>query len=77
MVPALVLFGVPILSGIAVAQAQSIFIALFATVGYSIRGEVDWPLALFLSVPLGMGALVGWKFVLSHRTLSSESLRMA
>src|SRR5436190_12273186 len=41
-VPALVILGVPILSAVAVAQAQSIAIAVFATAGYVVRGAVDW-----------------------------------
>lgn len=60
-VPALVVLGMPILSAIAVAQVQSVFVALFATAGYVLRGAVEWPLALLVGTPLLVGAFLGWK----------------
>jgi len=60
-VPALVLFGVPMLLAVAVAQMQSIFIATFATAGYVLQGNVSWPLATIVGVPLIAGTVVGWK----------------
>lgn len=74
MVPVLVLYGIPILSGIAVAQVQSIFIALFATAGYASRDTIQWPLVMILSAPLVLGALVGWKFV---RGMRPRSIKIA
>lgn len=60
-VPALVLIGVPMLLAVALAQAQSVFIAAFATAGYVVRGDVSPSLAALVGVPLLAGALVGWR----------------
>ncbi|RDI70934.1 sulfite exporter TauE/SafE family protein [Halopelagius longus] len=60
-VPALVLVGVPMLSALAVAQVQSIFIAAFAASGYFVQGNVLFPLAVLVGVPLLVGAVAGWK----------------
>ena len=60
-VPALVLLGVPMLSAVAVAQAQGVFIATFAALGYLAQGAVSGPLAILVGVPLLAGVLVGWK----------------
>lgn len=60
-VPALVVLGVPLLTAVAVAQVQSVFVAVFATAGYVLHGAVVWPLALWVGVPELAGVLVGWK----------------
>ena len=60
-VPALVLIGVPMLQAVAVAQVQSIFIAGFAAAGYLSQGNVSFPLAVLVCVPLLAGVLVGWR----------------
>lgn len=60
-VPALVLLGVPILSALAVAQVQSIFIATFATIGYLLQDNVLFPLVAVIGLPLLAGVVVGWK----------------
>lgn len=60
-VPALLLFGVPMLLALAVAQVQSIFIAAFATVGYLFQGSVSLPLAALVGLPLLAGVVVGWR----------------
>lgn len=60
-VPALVLVGVPMLLAVAVAQVQSIFIAVFATTGYLAQGNVSIPLAILVGTPLLVGVVVGWK----------------
>jgi uncharacterized membrane protein YfcA len=60
-VPALVLVGVPMLSALAAAQLQSIFIATFATAGYLSQGTVLLPLTVVISVPLLVGVVAGWK----------------
>jgi uncharacterized protein len=44
-----------------VAQAQGVFIAMFAALGYLTQGAVSGPLALLVGVPLLAGVLVGWK----------------
>ncbi len=60
-VPLLVASGVPMLLAVGVAQAQSIFVAGFATVGYVVRGAVDWSLAVAIGVPELVGVVVGWR----------------
>lgn len=60
-VPALVVLGMPMLTAIALAQAQSVFIAVFATAGYMARGTVAWPLVALVGAPLLAGVFLGWK----------------
>ena len=60
-VPALVILGVPMLSAIAVAQAQSITIAVFATIGYLVRDAVEWSWVAVVGFPLLLGVVAGWK----------------
>ncbi len=60
-VPALVILGVPILSAIAVAQAQSVAIAAFATAGYLVRDAVEWSWVATLGLPLLLGVVTGWR----------------
>jgi uncharacterized membrane protein YfcA len=60
-VPVLVILGVGMLSAVAVAQVQSIFIATFATTGYYLNGAVSIPLAILVGVPQLVGAFVGWR----------------
>ena len=60
-VPALVLVGVPMLVAVAVAQVQSIFIAVFAASGYLLQGNVAFPLAVLVGTPLLVGVVAGWK----------------
>lgn len=59
-VPALVLMGVPMLSAVAVAQVQSIFIAAFATAGYAVQGAVSWRLGVLVGIPVLIGVVGGW-----------------
>jgi uncharacterized membrane protein YfcA len=60
-VPALVVLGVPIVSAVAVAQAQSLPIAVFATAGYMARDAVQWSWVAAVGVPLLLGVVTGWK----------------
>ncbi|WP_227380031.1 sulfite exporter TauE/SafE family protein [Haladaptatus halobius] len=60
-VPTLLLIGVPILLAVAVAQVQSIFIAVFAATGYFLQGDISLPLAVLVGIPLLVGVIVGWK----------------
>ncbi|WP_135820865.1 sulfite exporter TauE/SafE family protein [Halostella litorea] len=64
-VPALVLFGVPMLLAVAVAQVQAVFISGFATAEYLTQDAVSGRYALLVGVPLVVGALGGW--VVAHR----------
>lgn len=59
-VPALVLLGVPMLTAVAVAQVQSVFVSAFATLGYAVQGAVSWPLAVLVGVPQLVGVVAGW-----------------
>ncbi|MER7197671.1 hypothetical protein CG723_11880 [Streptomyces sp. CB01635] len=60
-VPLLVVCGLPVLSALAAAQAQSVVIAAIGTVGYVLHGSVDWALAALVGVPELAGVIVGWK----------------
>lgn len=73
-VPVLVVLGMPMLRAVAVAQVQSIFLALFATVGYATVGAVDVPTAILVGVPQLVGVVVGWR--VAHR-VSAHRLRVA
>jgi uncharacterized membrane protein YfcA len=59
-VPALVVLGVPILSAVAIAQAQSLPIAVFATAGYMARNAVQWSWVAAVGLPLLLGVVTGW-----------------
>jgi len=73
-VPVLVVLGVPMLVGVAVAQVQSVFLSGFATVGYAWAGAVSWPLVVLVGVPQLLGAVVGWR--LAH-AVPAGRLRVA
>lgn len=60
-VPVLVACGVPVLSSLAAAQAQSVVIASVGTPGYLAQGVVSWSLALLIGIPELCGVLIGWK----------------
>ena len=60
-VPLLVTAGVPLLSALAAAQAQSIVIASVGTVGYLTQGAISWPLAAAVAVPELIGVVIGWR----------------
>ncbi|MFP4596826.1 MAG: sulfite exporter TauE/SafE family protein [Persicimonas sp.] len=59
-VPLMVVLGVPMLVGVALAQVQSIFISAFATFGYALHGAIDWSLAIWVGIPLLIGTVLGW-----------------
>jgi|APHM01.1.fsa_nt_gi Sulfite exporter TauE/SafE. len=69
-VPALVSFGMPMLRAVAVAQVQSVFLALFAAVGYGAAGAIDFSLALLVGVPQLFGVVIGWG--VAHRVSPSR-----
>lgn len=58
-VPLLVLAGIPVLSALGAAQAQSVVIAATGTLGYLIHGSIDWPLAALVGIPELAGVLLG------------------
>jgi hypothetical protein len=59
-VPLLVAVGQPILSALAAAQAQSIVVATVGTLGYLVKGTINWPLVALVGLPELAGVLVGW-----------------
>jgi uncharacterized membrane protein YfcA len=69
-VPVLVALGMPMLRAVAVAQVQSVFLALFATLGYLTVGAVDLSTAVLVGVPQLVGVVAGWRvahLVSAHR----------
>jgi uncharacterized membrane protein YfcA len=72
-VPIMVVLGVPMLVGVALAQVQSIFIAAFATFGYALHGAIDWWLALLVGIPLLIGTVAGWYLA---RRINPERLKL-
>lgn len=64
-VPMLVSLGMPIRQAVAVAQVQSVVLALVATARYAAAGAVDPALALLVGVPQLVGVGVGWR--VAHR----------
>src|SRR5690606_23308945 len=58
-VPVMVVMGVPMLTAVALAQVQSIFIAAFATTGFALQGAVDVRLGALVGVPLLVGTAGG------------------
>ncbi|MFE6956206.1 sulfite exporter TauE/SafE family protein [Streptomyces sp. NPDC057696] len=60
-VPLLVVCGLPVLSALAAAQAQSVVIAAIGTVGYVLHGSVDRGLVALVGVPELVGVIVGWR----------------
>lgn len=73
-VPVLVALGMPMLRAVAVAQVQSIFLALFATIGYLTVGAVDVPMAVVVGIPQLVGVITGWH--VAH-LVSPRRLRIA
>lgn len=73
-VPALVGLGMPMLRALAVAQVQSIFLSLFAAIGYGAVGAIDPMFALLVGLPQLIGVLLGWR--LAHR-VPARQLRIA
>lgn len=70
-VPALVIAGVPMLAAVAVAQAQSVFLATFSALGYLSQGAASVTLAAVPGVPLLAGVVVGWR--VAHRVDPNRS----
>lgn len=59
-VPLLVVLGVPVLSALAAAQAQSIVIATVGSLGYLANAAIDWQLAALVGIPELVGVVLGW-----------------
>ena len=67
-VPLLIALGVPVLESLASARAQSVVIAAVGTLGYLVRGAIDWPLVALIGLPELAGLLLGWKIAHSLPT---------
>lgn len=73
-VPLLVFLGMPVLSALGAAQAQSVVIAGAGTIGYLATGAIVWPLAAVVGVPELAGVVLGW--ILARR-LPTRTLKYA
>lgn len=73
-VPLLVVCGLPVLSALAAAQAQSVVIASVGTIGYVQHGSIGWTLAAVVGVPELVGVIVGWRIA---RSVSDRRLKYA
>ncbi|MEV0319855.1 sulfite exporter TauE/SafE family protein [Streptomyces sp. NPDC050658] len=76
-VPLLVSCGVPLLSSLAAAQAQSVVIAAVGTIGYVTNGNVDWPLAALVGIPELAGVLIGWRIAHAIPTRRLKAILVA
>ncbi len=72
-VPLLIALGVPVLESLASAQARSVVIAAGGTLGYLVRGAIDWPLVALIGLPELAGVLLGWKIAQSLPTVTSNT----
>ncbi len=60
-VPVMVIAGLPMLSALAAAQAQSVVVAGTGTMSYLAQGTVSWPLVLITGLPEMAGVWLGWR----------------
>ncbi len=60
-VPIMVIAGYPLLSALAAAQVQSVFVASSGTFSYLAHGSISWPLVLITGIPEMIGVWFGWK----------------
>lgn len=60
-VPVLVITGVPMLTALAAAQAQSVIVSVTGAIVYLSQGSIDWPLAIITGIPELFGVWLGWK----------------
>lgn len=65
LVPVLILFGVPILLAVALAQVQALFISTTAGSVYIFGGQLSITYSIMIGLPLVFGAIVGW--YISHK----------
>jgi uncharacterized membrane protein YfcA len=73
-VPLLVFLGMPVLSALGAAQAQSVVIAGTGTLSYLAAGAIVWPLAALVGIPELAGVLLGWVIA---RRLPTRTLKYA
>jgi uncharacterized membrane protein YfcA len=60
-VPVMIVAGLPILTALAAAQAQSVIVATTGTFTYLSQGAISWPLAVLTGIPELVGVWLGWK----------------
>jgi len=72
LVPILLMFQFLPLFAVGISQAVQLPIAIFATIGFSLFGSIDYRLGLLLGVIQGLGVILGGK--IAH-SLPQEKLR--
>ena len=72
LVPLLLLLGFISLTAVGISQAIQLPIAIFATIGFIIYGQIDFQLGLILGMIQSPGVIIGGK--IAH-TLPHEKLR--
>jgi len=72
LLPILIFINIPALAAIGVSQAIQLPIAIFATVGFSLFGTIDFQLGILLGLIMAIGVVVGAQ--IAHR-VSAKQLR--
>ena len=57
----MVITGFPLLTALAAAQVQSVFVASSGMFSYFAQGSISWPLVLITGIPEMIGVWLGWK----------------
>jgi len=73
LVPLLLFLGTMPLAAVGISQAVQLPIAIFATIGFTIYGQIDFSLGLTLGMVQSIGVILGSK--IAH-TLPQEKLRV-
>ena len=73
LVPTLLLFGFPALAAVGISQVIQLPVAVFATLGFLMFGQIDFSLGLTLGIVQAFGVVVGGK--IAH-TLPRDKLRL-
>jgi uncharacterized membrane protein YfcA len=72
LVPLLLVLGYISLTAVGISQAIQLPIAIFATIGFILYGQIDFELGVLLGLVQSLGVIVGGK--IAH-TLPHEKLR--
>jgi uncharacterized membrane protein YfcA len=73
LVPLLLVLGFMPLAAVGISQAIQFPIAVFATIGFLLYGQIDFQLGVILGVLQSLGVIIGGK--IAH-TLPQEKLRL-
>lgn len=76
-VPLLAAAGLPLLTSLACAQAQSVVIATVGALGYLVHGSIDWSLAAVVGIPELAGVIIGWKIAHALPTRALRNILIA